>query len=228
VALRLLLIRHGRVDFDSRQFLETPRGRQWDPPLDERGRRQAEALSARLGIMERPSALFVSPFARCRQTAEPYLRAAGLDPEVVPDLGEVFIGEWEGLRFEEILSQDEDLARRFREQEAMFSLAPGGESGEQLRHRVVSAVEGLLDRIDGGTVVIVTHGGVINAYLGHIMAVPHDMFFLPENTSLNWVQVDGDKREMRFLNDVRHLTDPEAFVGAEPVPPPGQPAQPQA
>jgi broad specificity phosphatase PhoE len=53
----------------------------------------------------------------------------------------------------------------------------------------------------------VTHGGVINAYLGHIMGVRHDMFFLPENASMNWVWMDGDEREMRFLNDIGHLAD---------------------
>ena len=63
--------------------------------------------------------------------------------------------------------------------------------------------------------VIVAHGGVINAYLGHVMGVGHDMFFLPENTSINTIQVDPGRREMRFLNDVRHLTDPALF------PPPG-------
>jgi broad specificity phosphatase PhoE len=34
--------------------------------------------------------------------------------------------------------------------------------------------------VGDGTVLVVTHGGVINAYLGHAMGIPHDMFFLPE------------------------------------------------
>jgi hypothetical protein len=37
------------------------------------------------------------------------------------------------------------------------------------------------------------------------------MFFLPENTSLNTLDVDGDVRSVRFLNDVLHLTDPHFF-----------------
>ena len=94
----------------------------------------------------------------------------------------------------------------------MFSLSPGGESGAQLRERVVPAIEGALGSIGGGVVVMVTHGGVINAYVGHVMGVPHDMFFGPDNTSISTIAVDGESREVRFLNDVRHLTDPQVFA----------------
>jgi broad specificity phosphatase PhoE len=212
VSVRLLLVRHGRVDFDSREFLTTPRGRQWDPPLDEIGREQARRLGARLSMMDPPEAVFVSPFRRCLETIEPFASAAGIEPITVEDLGEVFIGRWEGMRFEEIVSEDEELARKFREQEPMFSLSPGGESGRQLRTRVVPAVEAGLRGIEDGTVLMVAHGGVINAYLGQIMDIPHDMFFLPDNASINTVQVDGDRRAVRFLNDVRHLTDPAIFA----------------
>jgi 2,3-bisphosphoglycerate-dependent phosphoglycerate mutase len=212
VTVRLLLIRHGRPDFTSREFTQTPRGRQWDPSLDEKGLEQADALASRLLIMDRPVALAVSPLRRCRQTIEPYLLSAGLDAQVTPDLGEVYVGNWEGMGFEEIVSGDEELARRFREQEAMFSLAPGGEGGPALRRRVIPAIEQTLDGVNDGVVVAVTHGGVINAYLGHIMGIPHDMFFLPDHTSINTIRVEGDRREMVFLNDIRHLTDPSIFA----------------
>jgi 2,3-bisphosphoglycerate-dependent phosphoglycerate mutase len=212
MSVRLLLARHGRVDFDAREFITTSRGRQWDPPLDQYGTEQAQRLAARLMMMDRLAAVFVSPFRRCRETIAPFISQAGIEPTVVEDLGEVFIGAWEGMRFEDIVSEDEELARKFREQEPMFSLAPGGESGGQLRARVVPAVEAALKGIEDGTVLIVSHGGVINAYLGHVMGIAHDMFFLPDNASINTVRVDGDLREVRFLNDVRHLTDPAIFA----------------
>jgi broad specificity phosphatase PhoE len=142
VSVRLQLIRHGRVDFESRDFVESPRGRQYDPPLGEEGRDQARKLAARLLLMDRPAIVASSPFTRCLQTIAPFQEATGLEPKIEQDLGEVFVGDWEGAGFEEIVSGNEDLARRFREQEPMFSLAPGGETGQQLRERVVSAVEG--------------------------------------------------------------------------------------
>jgi broad specificity phosphatase PhoE len=220
MTLRLVLVRHGRVDFDATDFIETVRGRQWDPPLGAQGREQAGRLARRLAQTPPPARIWVSPFRRCLETLQPYLDQAGVTlpkPEVVEDLGEVYIGTWEGMRFEDIVGEDKELARRFRDQDAMFSLAPGGESGEQLRRRVVPAVERGLDGVDEGSVLMVTHGGVINAYLGHVMGITRDMFFLPDNASVNTVDVQGDRREVWFLNDSRHLTDPGVFIPSGPI-----------
>jgi broad specificity phosphatase PhoE len=210
---RLLLVRHGKVDFDARDaFRESPRGRQWDPPLGPEGRRQAEALAARLVLMRRPAGVYSSPFARCLQTIEPYADAAGLTPTTDEDVGEVFIGEWEGVPFEEIVATSEEVARRARELEGMFSIAPGGENAEQLRARVVPAIERMMAGNPDGDVVVVTHGGVINAFAGRVLGIDHDMFYVPENTSITTFDLDGDRPRLRFLNDVLHLVQPGLFV----------------
>jgi broad specificity phosphatase PhoE len=221
----LTLIRHGRVDFDARDFRESPRGRQWDPPLGREGLEQARYLAARLGTSGAPEAIWCSPFTRCVQTIEPYASAAGADVRFDERLGEVFVGEWEGKSFEEIVSSDEELYRKFRDQEAMFSMSPGGESGAELRARVLPAIEELLGAT-AGNVYVVAHGGVINAYVATLLRLEQDMFFLPDNTSLNTVVVEGDDRRVRFLNDVRHLTDPEIFLPPPDLPPP-DPPQPE-
>ncbi|MFL5766674.1 MAG: histidine phosphatase family protein [Actinomycetota bacterium] len=211
----LTLIRHGRVDFDARDaFRETPRGRQWDPPLGAEGREQARLLSGRLEASPRFAAIWCSPFRRCVETIEPYVRATGMHVREDERLGEVFVGEWEGLPFEEIVASDEELARMFREQEAMFGLAPGGESGTELRARVVPALEELLATTEGD-VAAVAHGGVINAYVATLLGLEQDMFFLPDNTSLNTVVVEDGVPRVRFLNDVRHITEPFVFVPRE-------------
>jgi probable phosphoglycerate mutase len=220
VTVRLLLIRHGRVDFDSKDFRDTPRGPQWDPALDERGRQQADLLTARLASIDPPVAMFVSPFRRCRETIEPYARVVAREATVDEGLREVHTGAWEGMRFEDIFaSNSEAIRHRIHDQQPMFNLAPGGETGEELRARVVPAIERLLGTLDGqerGNVLMVTHGGVINAYLAHVMHIDQDMFFIPENTSISTVDIDGPGRRMRFINDVAHLAFPGIFA-----PPPG-------
>jgi broad specificity phosphatase PhoE len=213
VTLTLLFIRHAKPDLSSRDFRDSPRGRQWDPPLDETGREQATILAHRLQAMTQPAAVVTSPFRRCRETIGPFLDATGFPAESEEDVGEVFIGRWEGLSFEEIVSGDEELARRFREQEAMFSMAPSGESGAELRARVIPSVERIGAAAgEDGVVVVVTHGGVINAYLGHVLGLDQDLFFLPDHASINTVKVADGRPEVRFLNDVRHLTDPALFA----------------
>jgi broad specificity phosphatase PhoE len=221
----LTLIRHGRVDFDARDglhFRESPRGRQWDPPLGSEGIEQAKLLAARLGTADPPEVIWCSPFTRCRQTVEPYADLTHVDVHLDERLGEVYVGEWEGKSFEEIVSSDEELYRKFRDQEAMFSMSPGGESGADLRARVVPAIEELLGAT-AENIYVVAHGGVINAYVATLLGLEQDMFFLPDNTSLNTVVVEGAVRRVRFLNDVRHLTDPEVFLPPPSQPDPSQP-----
>jgi broad specificity phosphatase PhoE len=77
---------------------------------------------------------------------------------------------------------------------------------------VVDAVEGALAADPDGDVWVVCHGGVINAYIGHVLGVKdQEMFFLPPNTSINTVKVDGARRTMWFLGDDTHYTSPELF-----------------
>jgi len=206
----LYLVRHGESDFSSSDFSQSPFGPQWDPPLGERGREQARFLARRLLAMDRPAAVYSSPLRRTRETVAPFAAAAGIDVAYDDDLVEAFIGEWEGKAFEEILA-DEQMLLRVRNQEPIWRHAPGAEELEPFRARVGGAIERILERHPEGNVVVVCHGGVINAYVAPLLRIDHEMFFIPENTSLNSVVVEGDLRRVRFLNDHLHLTDPHLF-----------------
>jgi broad specificity phosphatase PhoE len=205
------LVRHGESDFASRDFTTTPRGRQWDPPLGARGREQAQLLAKRLLAMDAPTAVYSSPLRRTRETVAPYAEAARIEVATEDGLGEAFIGEWEGKPFEEILANDERMLRRLRNQEPIWRHAPGAEDLAPFRTRVRDAIESILARHPDGNVLVICHGGVINAYVAPLLGVDHEMFFIPENTSLNSVAVDGERRRVRFLNDTLHLTDPHFF-----------------
>jgi broad specificity phosphatase PhoE len=80
---RLYLIRHGKPR-------STWGGDDLDPGLDETGRVQAEqAAEALLALPQPPSRVISSPLARCRETAEPFARALGVEVEIDPAVGEV-------------------------------------------------------------------------------------------------------------------------------------------
>lgn len=207
----LFIVRHGEADYASQRMTPTPRGRQYDPPLSDRGREQAELLTERLLLMDPPSAVYCSPLRRARETLAPFLERAGIEPEYEDDLMEAHIGEWEGKPFEEILREDRDLLERFRNRSAIWSMAPGVEDEEEFRARVREAIERIIRKHASGNILVVAHGGVINAYCGQVLGLPQEMFFLPDNTSLNTIEVQGDERRIRFLNDVSHLTSPHLF-----------------
>jgi 2,3-bisphosphoglycerate-dependent phosphoglycerate mutase len=209
----LYLIRHGQSDFDrTGDRWTSTRGAQWDPPLSEQGREQAALLAGRLRVMDLdPFVVYSSPLRRAIETAEAFAREAGTDVSLDDELVEAHIGGWEGKPFEEIIASDPEVMQHIRHQRAIWHRAPDAERGDRFRSRVHDVVEGLLERHPAENLLLFVHGGVINAYIGELLGLGQEMFFLPENTSLNSVDVDGHTRIVRFLNDVLHLTDPHFF-----------------
>lgn len=209
---RLYLIRHARPDYDSTEHTDTPHGRQYDPPLGEVGLEQADRLAARLELLARPAAIYSSTLARARQTARVYAGRIGMSVIERDDLCEWFGGEWEAKDFEQIFTEHPEAIDLFRNQNPAWHLAPGSERADDFQRRCVSAVEEIIEAERAGDVMVVAHGGVINAYFSHILGIrDQDMFFLPENTSLNTVVIRGDERLAWFLSDASHLTDPGWF-----------------
>jgi len=209
---RVYLIRHGKADHRSSAHTPTPRGDTADPPLDATGREQAIALTRRLLMMPDPAAIYCSTLTRARETIAPYLEATGRTAAYLDDLAEWHAGDWELKEFEELLTEHPEMPARVLFQDPVFVLAPNSEPVDAFRRRVVGAVEGTLASHPDGDIWVVCHGGVINAYIGHLLGVEdQEMFFLPPNTSINTVKVDGDRRTMWFLGDDTHYTSPELF-----------------
>ena len=209
----LYLIRHGESDFDwGGDRWASARGDQWNPPLSEKGREQAALLAKRLLVMDlEPFAVYSSPLRRAAETAEVFAHEVGAEVNFDDELVEAHIGGWEGKPFEEIIESDPGIVQHIRHQRAIWHRAPGAEQGDRFRIRVREAVEGHLSRHPSENLLLFAHGGVINAFVGDVLGLGQEMFFLPENTSLNTIDVEADTRSVRFLNDVLHLTDPHFF-----------------
>lgn len=135
---RLWLARHGLT----RGNAEGVRLGSLDPPLLPEGREQARALAERvrtLGV----EAVWCSPLARARGTAEIVADRLGLPLHVDADLREMALGPWEGLR-------EDEIARRFPEEHRIWQTEPaslrlpGHETFAALETRVARAVERIL------------------------------------------------------------------------------------
>jgi broad specificity phosphatase PhoE len=215
---RLYLIRHARPDYTSDERVRTPRGLQYDPPLGDVGLEQAARLADRLELLPRPAAIYSSTLTRARQTALTFAERVAMPVLEREDLGEWFGGEWEAKDFEQIFEEHPEAIELFRNQDPAWHLAPGSERADDFQRRCVDAVESIVASHGVGDVVVVAHGGVINAYFSHILGIrDQDMFFLPENTSLNTVVIRGAERLAWFLSDATHLTEPAWFARREDV-----------
>ncbi len=154
-------------------------------------------------------AIFTSTLKRAVQTAEAIAQHhRHLEMQVMDDLREV--GVFRDIpgdkTAEEFLGEDLLEAVRLRMlNERSWDVYPHSESSYDFRKRAINSVETAIARSEGERIAIVCHGGVINAYVGHIIGSPYDMFFRPAHASINTVVVGGGRRVLRLLNDTHHL-----------------------
>lgn len=174
-----------------------------DPPLTERGRWQAMRLAMRLRRLP-IDAIYTSNMRRALETAVFIAAARDLPMIRLPQLREININAnaFEGAAFDAI-GPRQAVVRLWGD--PRWGSLPGFEPSYQFRQRVAQAMDGILAHHAGQRVVVVTHAGVINAYLSTLLDIPRDMFFLPEHASLSVVRVLGDQPAVQRLNDSAHL-----------------------
>ncbi|MBX3658291.1 MAG: histidine phosphatase family protein [Ramlibacter sp.] len=156
-ATRIIAIRHGETAWN----VDTRIQGQLDIPLNDTGQWQAARVAAALAA-ETVHAIYASDLQRADATARAIGQATGREVTSHTGLRERHFGVFEGRTFAEIEAAwpDEALAWRRRVPE----WAPeGGESLQQLRERVEATAGELAARHAGGQIVLVAHGGVLDA-----------------------------------------------------------------
>jgi probable phosphoglycerate mutase len=208
---RLLLVRHGQSTWNREHRIQG----QLDPPLSEEGRRQAERVGLRLAG-RRFAGFYSSDLKRAFQTADAIQAATGLNPEPMRGLREIFLGEWEGLRTEELAERFPQAWASWNE-EPDWDLVPGGEGAAAFETRVVAAVSSILERHHQGDVVVVTHGGVIQIALHRVIGRPsRGLFpFKIQNASISVIEKRDHRMIIGGVNDTSHL---DAALVIEPGP----------
>ena len=162
---RILLARHGETEWN--------RVGRWqgqaDPPLNDTGRQQAEALAVQLEDDE-IAAVYSSDLRRARETAGIVAQRLGLPVTEERALREIDVGSWSGLTRDEVRERYPDGFARWLAGE----IGHDGETREELTERVVGAVERIAAEHPEGTILVVTHGGAIRAIRRHASGDPGD------------------------------------------------------
>ena len=204
-ATEVLLVRHGAsvpavpgVDFP----LVDGHG---DPPLADDGLAQAQLVAERL-VGTQVDGLFVTTLTRTKQTAAPLAARLGVEPVVVPELREVFLGDWEGGTFRIKVAHEDPVALRMLEEER-WDVIPGAESSEDFAARVRKGVEEVATAVGPDRVAVaVVHGGVIGEACRQATASRGFAFTHADNCSITRIVVLPDGRWLlRGFNDTCHL-----------------------
>ena len=153
---QLLLIRHGETTWNAEHRIQG----QLDIPLSPLGVLQSARLAEYLAN-EPIDAVYSSGQSRAWLTAAPLAARLGLEVIAEPRLRERSFGIFEGLTLDEIAERYPPEFKKWRERNPAWR-PDGGESGQQLIDRVLSAVSDIGMKHPNQTVVLVSHGGVLD------------------------------------------------------------------
>jgi probable phosphoglycerate mutase len=153
---RVLAVRHGETAWNVENRIQG----QLDVPLNALGRWQAQRLAEAMNS-EAIDAIYTSDLLRTVETATPTAR--GSDIAYVTDSGlrERGFGVFEGLTFTEIEQRWPEQSARWRRRDPEFG-AEGGETLSGFYARSIATTTRLAAAHPGQTIVIVTHGGVLD------------------------------------------------------------------
>jgi 2,3-bisphosphoglycerate-dependent phosphoglycerate mutase len=213
----LLLVRHGRTDGNRRRILQG-----WsDFPLDALGLLQARRIAERLAQESRADLLLSSPLSRALTTAQIIGDRVGLVPATLPGLREMSFGDLDGVTVDEARAERPDLVAGLGDPANFDKVWPGGESRRSFHERVAATFHDMLHAHEAERIIVVSHGGVIGAFLSQITGKsPNDQgLYDLVNCGLTHVEVRGDHTLLHLQNDASHLADlvdPEDVQGARP------------
>ncbi|WP_082497803.1 histidine phosphatase family protein [Pseudorhodoferax sp. Leaf267] len=206
---RLILVRHGETDWNRQLRFQG----QVDIPLNATGHEQAQRVGRRLALGQ-VDRVISSDLSRARQTAEPLAellaRRGAPDPLEMALLREQSFGEVDGLSVDEIKQRHPAAWNQWINFQADYAFK-GGESTRGFQSRVLQGLRELVESHAGQTLVVVTHGGVLDMVWRASHALPLDgprQSHIP-NGGVNQVQVvvDADVHRLDIVGwaDIAHL-----------------------
>lgn len=188
------LIRHGQTDWNVEYRYQGTS----DIPLNDTGHDQAQLLAESMRG-ESWDVIYSSPSSRAFDTAKAVAAAIGIDEAaIIPDSNfmERGYGEAEGMNGAE-------RAAKWPEGDW-----PGLEPWEDAATRAVEALRRVVNDNPGKRILVVCHGGIINAILATLSdGETGTGKTVINNTSRTTIDVDGDKWAIGDINNVDHLQE---------------------
>lgn len=194
---KLIIIRHGRTDFNHGHKLDG----QFDTQLTEEGLIQARNLAEYLKD-ERIDKIYSSPLTRAVKTAETVQRHHSKKVEIViePDFKEIDCGKCTGLTKDEIAVKFPELIKEWaKNTDPPF---PGGESLRDVEKRAMPVVNKILADDKGKVILISGHGSLNLAILGYYLEIPHAIRFniKQSNCCINEIEFSDNGFSINKIN----------------------------
>jgi probable phosphoglycerate mutase len=198
---QLCIVRHGETAWNAEGRVQG----QLDIPLNDVGLAQAQAVAVALRG-ERFSVIYSSDLQRVTQTAEPTARALGLPVRLDPRLRERHYGMFQTLKYAEVkVLHPEDYAR-FKAKDPDYDFRTG-ESLRTFHARSIECLADLAARHPGESILVFTHGGVLEMARRFAMQASLSTvreFEIP-NCGINRLSISGNDWSVHGWADCAHL-----------------------
>lgn len=200
----LFLIRHAATPANLQKPAKL-QGCRTNPDLHPIGVRQAAATRDFLAIQP-IDFVYSSPLRRALRTAEIIAEPHGLNPVGVEALTECDVGAWEGRSWEEIKRDEPEHYARYHADPAAHGYR-GGENFREVHDRAARAIDEIMTRHAGSTVVVVSHHIVNRTYLAGVLGLgpARARVVSLENCGISVVHRDPGKTTVATLNAAFHL-----------------------
>ena len=194
---QIIFLRHGQAKNNTERILS---GRTPGVPLTDKGITQAQQTAELLEHMN-ISAIYSSPIQRAKHTAEIVGKHNSIDVTIDDRLIELDMGKFTNVPYDEIFSSHGNVFMKFYDGE--LEIAHNGvETFADVKKRVASIVEEVIEKHPDENVVLVTHMDPIKAMLSTIVDLsPTNLFeLIIANASLNLFREKDRKFSLSGIN----------------------------
>jgi 2,3-bisphosphoglycerate-dependent phosphoglycerate mutase len=198
---RICIVRHGETDWNVERRVQG----HIDIPLNANGLAQAQAVARGLAG-HAFAAAYSSDLDRAWQTAQALAAALGLEVLRAPGLRERHYGVLQGLTTAEVAVRYPTAYAHYMGRDPDHNFR-SGESLSAFAARITAAVEAIAAAHPGQTVLLVSHGGVLDICYrratGRDLSSARD-FAIP-NAALNWIETGPEGWRLLAWGERHHL-----------------------
>ncbi|TGB93220.1 adenosylcobalamin/alpha-ribazole phosphatase [Escherichia sp. E2748] len=194
--MRLWLIRHGetQANIDGLYSGHAP------TPLTERGIAQAKSLHTLLRDVPFDKVL-CSELERAQHTARLVLDARQLPMQIIPELNEMFFGDWEMRHHRELMQEDAENYSAWCN-DWQHTVPTRGEGFQAFSQRIERFIAGLGDYQQHKNILIVSHQGVLSLLIARLIGMPPEAMwhFRVDQGCWSAIDINDEFVTLRVLN----------------------------
>ena len=197
----IYIVRHGQTEWN---ILGKTQGH-GDSNLTAKGRGQAELLAE--SMTKYPiDYIYSSDLGRAYQTAEIIGNKLSIEVEKTEALREMNFGTWEGRIIKDIIEEDPELYKMWRNEPHLAKI-PQGETLSQIKERTDAFIKEINEKYDGKHIVLVTHSLCARIMLLSFLDsdVKNIYRINQANTALNIIELRDYGPVVMKMNDTTHI-----------------------